>query len=187
MTMFFGALSKNGEILNLVDCGNNNYMVSINIGNQRSKIPNYYHIKTDKNGILVVNSNLGSEVINNSEECVIVRDSRQGYYIYNLILGKKVSGYYDSLKFMDLNDDKYIFATDMIRNNIGTIFIQLNTVLNYNGEIVSEVFNATTSEFYKDIKEEKDYLLLKQSIQDKINCCQNTDEEIYQKLLKRKR
>ena len=75
----------------------------------------------------------------------------------------------------------------MIRNNIGTIFIQLNTVLNYNGEIVSEVFNATTSEFYKDIKEEKDYLLLKQYIQDKINCCQNTDEEIYQKLLKRKR
>lgn len=48
MTMFFGALSKNGEILNLVDCGNNNYMVPINIGNQKSKIPNYYHVETDK-------------------------------------------------------------------------------------------------------------------------------------------
>lgn len=46
-------------------------------------------LKQTKNCILVVNSNLGSEVINNSEECVIVRDSRQEYYIYNLILGKK--------------------------------------------------------------------------------------------------
>lgn len=47
MAMLFGALAKNGEILDTINCGENNYMIAINIGNQRNKIPSYSHIRTE--------------------------------------------------------------------------------------------------------------------------------------------
>lgn len=62
MAMLFGALAKNGEILDTINCGENNYMIAINIGSQRNKMPSYSHIRTEKSGISVINSNLGNLV-----------------------------------------------------------------------------------------------------------------------------
>lgn len=68
MAMLFGVLAKNGEILDTINCGENNYMIAINIGNQRNKIPSYSHIRTEKSGISVINSNLGNLVEHSSKK-----------------------------------------------------------------------------------------------------------------------
>lgn len=185
MSMLYGELAKNGEILELVDCGNNNYMVSINIGNQRNKIPSYTHIRTTKDGISVINNNLGNELSNNFKTSVIIRDPQKGYYIYNLLDGKRVSNYFKEMKFMNYEDSESIYASDTIRNDVGTIFIQLGVLLSYSGEFLSEVMNITTDTFYKGITTEKKYEELKQSIRKQIDSYKKTDVEVYQKLLKR--
>ena len=97
MAMLFGALAKNGEILDTINCGENNYMIAINIGNQRNKIPSYSHIRTGKSGISVINSNLGNLVEPSSKTSVIIRSSNsgEGYYVYDLETGKRVSEFYD--------------------------------------------------------------------------------------------
>ena len=185
MSMLYGELAKNGEILELVDCGDNNYMVSINIGNQRNKIPSYTHVRTNKDGISVINSNLGNNVLNNFKTSLIIRNPQHGYYIYNLSEGKRVSGYFKDMKFMKYEENEAIYASDIIRNDIGTVFIQLGVLLGYNGEFLSEVMNVTTNIFYNGITTEQSYEELKQTIRKEIDSCKKTDIEIYQKLLKR--
>lgn len=189
MAMLFGALAKNGEILDTINCGENNYMIAINIGNQRNKIPSYSHIRTEKSGISAINSNLGNLVEPSSKKSVIIRsnNSGEGYYVYDLETGKRVSGFYDYMKFINYDGTDAIYAKDTIRDNIGKVFIDLATLLNYSGEMICDVFNISTNEYYNDIKNGTDYELLKNSIREQINSNKPTEEQICKKLLQKRR
>lgn len=189
MAMLFGTLAKNGEILDTINCGENNYMIAINIGNQRNKIPSYNHIRTEKSGISVINSNLGNLVEPSSKKSVIIRsnNSGEGYYVYDLETGKRVSGFYDYMKFINYDGTDAIYAKDTIRDNIGKVFIDLATLLNYSGEMICDVFNISTNEYYNDIKNGTDYELLKNSIREQINSNKPTEEQICKKLLQKRR
>lgn len=189
MPMLFGALAKNGEILDTINCGENNYMIAINVGNQRNKIPSYSHIRTEKSGISVINSNLGNLVEPSSKKSVIIRsnNSGEGYYVYDLETGKRVSGFYDYMKFINYDGTDAIYAKDTIRDNIGKVFIDLATLLNYSGEMICDIFNISTNEYYNDIKNGTDYELLKNSIREQINSNKPTEEQICKKLLQKRR
>lgn len=187
MAMLYGDLAKNGEILDFVDCGNNNYMISINIGNQRNKISSYTHIKSDKGGIKVINSNLGNVLLNDNKKSVIIREPDNGYYIYNVDTGTRVSEYYKTMKFVNVEDFSGIYATDVIRNDIGTIFIELGCLLDYDGNILSDIYNVLTNEYYKGVYNSLDYIELKKSLRKQLDSNKSIEEEICRKLIKTRR
>ncbi len=120
---------------------------------------------------------------------MIIRSNNfgEGYYVYDLETGKRVSGFYDYMKFINYDGTDAIYAKDTIRDNIGKVFIDLAILLNYSGEMICDVFNISTNEYYNDIKNGTDYELLKNSIRKQINSNKPTEEQICKKLLQKRR
>lgn len=185
MNRFSSELGKNGEIIDFKDCGNNNYMFALNIGNQRNKIPDYLHCRTTEEGMVILNTHLGNYLNQTDLNVVIMRDAKKGFYLYDLEKGIIYSKYFDKLEFIKDDNQTLIYATDIIRNSMGDIFIQLCSCLKEDSSFNTPIYNKNKNHYYDNIDNYEDYLKLKQEIREEINKT-ITDDEVIKKLTKKK-
>lgn len=186
MSYIHSSLVKNGEILDLLAIDNNNYLISINIGNQRNKISNYLHIRTSPKGIKIINKDLGNKVIRNiQKKILIIRNSKNGYFLYDIDKGERTSMFFDNMKFIEIDGETYIYVSDNLRNRIGNIYIKLGALLNDNGQFISDILNITNNIKYDDISNQEEYIKLKEKITEEIDNIYIDEQEVCKKLLKR--
>lgn len=126
MLILYGNMSSNGEILNGVDFSNNNYFVSVNTGDQRTKINNYHHIKTSKKSVEVISENIGNEIIKeNNEKVVIIRETKNVFNLYDVNEGKRLTDYFDSMNFETVDEEEIVYASDTVCNHLRSMFSNL--------------------------------------------------------------
>lgn len=188
MPILYGKMSSNGEILNIIDFSDNNYFISVNAGDQRTKINDYHHIKTSKKSVEVISENLGNEVIKgNNENVVIIRNPKNGYYLYNVVEGKRITDYFDSMNFETVDEEEIVYASDTVCNHLRSIFSNLTLFFDLSGKIITPVYDNFSNQFYDSIDSSETYVELKNKVIEKLEETTYNKQNVINILIKRKK
>lgn len=178
--------AKNGEILDIKKVTQNDYFIAVNVSNRRRlQIPCYCHVRTSKTGIMLMNNLLGNDMRTNStKKVVIIKHSQKGYYLYDVSKATKVSPFFDKMEFISIENEVMIYVEDVIRNQLGTIIVELTSCIDDSGNFVTPVYNSLEDSVEKII-DYNDYIRFKNKILVEINNKPLSQEDKLKQLLKR--
>ena len=141
--MISTGFKKNGEIIDYKAVGNDIFL-GVNTSSFRIPIINYNHIRFTNRKFEVINEDLGYRIdINEEDKLAILRNSENGYYLYSIEEGKRLSSFFEDMSFVDYEGNKLIYSKETIRNCTGNNSITLSLLIDKDGTFLSDILNVT--------------------------------------------